>query len=247
MLNKLSWIKKFSGQSTTLADPKLKILVVLLLIDLIIIGLNFYNSWVPEDQWTAFLSIANDDSIGELIQYFKWFSIGILFVYIAIKRSSFSFLSWTLVFLYLLLDDSLAIHENFGGYLMSGFNFEPPFGMRLQDIGELLVSAIAGSFLLIISIFAYKKGSDFYKITTWNMFYLFLALVFFGVVFDVFAVMTYTGNITAFIFDVIEDGGEMIVGSLMLWFAVLTLNASKLPISLSCSVREIFIPKVKFS
>ncbi len=248
MMNNISWMKRFDGKSTLSKNPKIGLLLGLIIVDLIIIGLNFYNSWIPDEQWTEFLALAADDSIGEYFQYLKWFFISVLFIWIAIKRSSYSFLAWFLLFLYLLLDDSLSLHENIGGYLMSGYSFDTPMGLRLQDIGELIVSAIAGSVLLLIFIFAYKQGRDFFKITTFNMFYLFLALVFFGVFFDVVAVMIYGGDATlAFFFDVFEDGGEMIVASFMFWYAVLILDAEKLPISLIDSVRNLFRSKLDYN
>jgi len=247
-MNKISWMNRFDGKSTISKNSKISLLISLIFVDLIIIGLNFYNSWIPDEQWTEFLALAADDSIGEYFQYFKWFFISALFVCIAIKRASYSFLAWFLLFLYLLLDDSLSLHENIGSYLMSSYSFETPMGLRLQDVGELIVSAIAGSILLLIFVLAYRKGRDFFKITTFNMLYLFLALVFFGVFFDVVAVMIYGGDSTlAFFFDVFEDGGEMIVASFMFWYAVLILDAEKLPISLINSVRHLFKCKIDYN
>lgn len=241
MINTMTQMFKVESESSIPQKPILSLLFGLIFIDLIIIGLGFYNSWIPDDQWKEFYALAADDSIGELVQYFKWFAVSVLFVIITIKRSSSSFIAWAILFLYLLLDDSLSIHENVGGYLVSNISFGLPGGLRMQDIGELIVSGIVGSILLVIFMFAYKKSNDFFKITTHNMFFLFLALVFFGVFFDVFAVMTYSGNATAaFLFDVIEDGGEMIVGSFMLWYAVLTLNAKNLAISLTDTIRSLF-------
>ena len=227
------------------ADRMLKLLIALFIIDLLVLGAHFYNSFIPDDRWNSFLALANDDSLGELLQYFKWFLISVIFVVIGLKRSSVSYFSWALVFLYLLLDDWLGIHENMGALIasnMEGLNLALPGGLRLQDIGELTVSAIAGSILLLIAIWAYANGSSFYKIITQSMFYLFLALVFFGVFIDVVAVMLYTGKVSAFLFDVVEDGGEMFVASLMLWYAVLILNAKVLPITFLTSVRSVVKP-----
>ena len=237
---------KVTSETTTPIDLKLKLLLALISIDLLILVLHFYNSWIPDDQWNSFLALANDVSIGELVQYFKWFLIAAIFVFIALKRSSLSYFSWTLVFLYLLLDDWLGVHENGGALIasgMEGLNLTLPGGLRLQDIGELAVSAMAGLILLLFAIWAYLRGDAFYKLTTQSMFYLFLALVFFGVFVDVVAVMLYTGKISAFLFDVVEDGGEMFVATLMLWYAVLILKAKGLPITFIDSALSIFKPK----
>ena len=237
----IAWAKSEDLKSSAPTEVMKNLLIGLLFIDLIIIALNFYNSWIPDDQWKEFFALAADDSIGELFQYFKWFVICVVFVVISIKRSAYSFLAWALLFLYLLLDDSLSIHENIGGYLVQNVNFNTPLGLRMQDIGELMVSGIVGSFLLIIFIWAYTNATEFFKVTTFNMLFLFIALVFFGVFIDVIAVMTYSGNSTAaFFFDVIEDGGEMLVGSFMFWYAMLTLNAKELPIALKKSIAKLF-------
>lgn len=234
------WINKADCETTVPKDSKVGLLIVLVLVDLVVIGLNFYNSWVPDEQWTEFLAIGSDDSIGEYIQYVKWFLITVLFVSIAIKRSALNYLSWALLFFYLLADDSLGLHENFGGYLARYMNFVPSMGgLRLQDIGELLVSAIAGSLLLLVSIWAYRTSDAFYKVTTKSMLVLFIILVLFGVVFDVVAVIIYTGNISAFIYDVIEDGGEMVVASFMLWYIIIVSKADRLPITLAGSLRSL--------
>lgn len=247
MMKEILGINQFETQSVVSTNPKLGLLVGLIIIDLIIIALNFYNSWIPDDQWIELFALGLDDSLGEYIQYFKWAVISVLFVFITIRHSSLSFLAWALLFLYLLLDDSLGFHENYGAYLMSGYNFDLPGGLRMQDIGELLVSAIAGSVLLLVFIWAYRQSDDFFKITTFNMFYLFLALVFFGVIFDVIAVMTYGGNATAaFFFDVFEEGGEMFVGSFMFWYAFLILDAKNFPISLVSSIKRLFSYKSNY-
>ena len=245
MFKKLSWITTFEEQSSLSKKPIISLLIGLILIDLVIIALNFYNAWVPDEQWTEFLALASDDSIGEYFQYLKWFFISAAFIYIAIHRSSYSFLAWFLLFLYLLFDDSLSLHENIGGQLMNSYQFDTPMGLRMQDLGELLVSAIAGSILLLVFIVAYIKGSEFFKITTFNMLYLFIALVFFGVFFDVIAVMIYGGNPTlAFLFDVIEDGGEMFVASFMTWYSLLIVTADKRPISLISMIQNLFKSKM---
>ena len=122
---------------------------------------------------------------------------------------------------------------------MQNASFSTPLGLRIQDVGELLVSVIAGSILLVFSVWAYKKSDDFFKITTHSMLILFAILVFFGVVFDAFAVMVYTGNVDAFIYDVIEEGGEMFVGSVMLWYIILVTKADDLAITLIKSIRSL--------
>ena len=126
------------------ANSRLFLLMSLVCIDLGFIGLHFYNSLIPDEQWSPLFSLVNDDSIAELFQYIKWFVIAVLFILIASKRSTFNYFAWALVFTYFLLDDALEIHEKVGGYLIQNANFTAPFGLRLQDVGELSVSAVAG-------------------------------------------------------------------------------------------------------
>lgn len=153
----------------------------------------------------------------ESFQYIKFFWIIILLVYILKSAKCVNYLSWIMVFTYFLLDDSMQIHEKFGTFLTNSFDFNPPFNLRLQDIGELLVTAISGMVLIIVLYWAYIHGSLSFRNRSKDIGLFVIGLVFFGVVLDLVNGAVQHGATDHA--GVIEDGGEMLVTSLILWYA----------------------------
>lgn len=254
MINKATWIgfmnkaiptnnKNLDSDITVPANSKLFLLLSLVCIDLGFVGLHFYNSLIPDEQWNPLFSLVNDSSIAELFQYIKWFLIAALFVLIAIKRSTLNYLAWALVFTYFLLDDALEVHESMGGYLVQNASFTAPFGLRLQDIGELAVSALAGTILLVSLVWAYMKSDSIFKAISYNMLILIFALVCFGIGVDMLHEISHPERLLNFIFEVVEDGGEMFVASIMLWYVAILTTAKNGAISLIDSIRSIFQSK----
>lgn len=195
------------------------LLLILLAIDIIFLLLNAYNTLIPDEKWSSRLALVNDDSYSEMFQYLKWFLISFFLVFTAIKRSTFAYLAWALLFTYFLLDDALQIHERMGEYLTKDLTGEAPFGLRMQDIGELAISAMIGLILFSSLALAYFKSGNIFKKDSRDWLLLVAALIFFGVVIDTLPHMMNLSAGGKFLFGNIEDGGEMFVASFMLWFA----------------------------
>jgi hypothetical protein len=158
-------------------------LILLLCADIAFIALHSIDALTPFLN-NPFYSLGTERGYPEMYQYLKWFWISILFVYVSILRRSFNYIVWALVFTYFLCDDALSIHEIVGNHIARNLILTPPFGLRLQDLGELAVSAAAGVFLLSLVIWAYLHGSQAFKKMSQDMLLLILALAFFGVVVD---------------------------------------------------------------
>ena len=130
-----------------------KFLILLLLTDLVFILVHvLYRSDLVTN---PLFSIKMDWGYAEVYQYTKEFWVILLLFFIAIKRAKIIYFAWFSLFMYLLLDDSLRIHENFGGYLVRYFGFQPEFGLRAQDFGELSVSILFGALLFLFLGFKY--------------------------------------------------------------------------------------------
>jgi hypothetical protein len=169
-------------------------------------------------------SIGRDRGFSEIFQYIKWFWIIVLLTYLTISRRSFSYVAWGVTFLYLLCDDSLGIHEKVGRLITGNLGFEPPFGLYPRDLGELAVSVVAGMTLTPLLIWAYLRGSQAFKNMSRDMLLLILLLAFFGVAVDtVHSIVRGIGLgwKVKFILGLIEDGGEMLIASLMVWYIFL--------------------------
>jgi hypothetical protein len=192
-------------------------LLLLLFADFVFIALHSINFLSTRLNNPSF-SIEKDGSYPELYQYFKWFLIIVLLIQVSVMRKSLSYIAWVLVFTYFLCDDALEIHETIGNHIARKFSLTPPFGLRRLDLGELAVSAIAAIILLSFVIQAYRHGSSAFKKMSRDMLLLIIALVFFGVVVDMVHIAIQSDWKVKFILGVIEDGGEMLVASLMLWY-----------------------------
>lgn len=214
MVNKLKLkelLSNFNVQSATI------FLVILLCADFIFFILHSVNSIIPS-VYDPLYSLEVDKGYPEMFQYIKWFWIAILMVYLSRKNHSVVYLAWGIVFAYFLLDDALIIHEKVGFYFADNFEFTPPLGLRLNDVGELAASIIAGIFLGSIILMAYLKGNKVFRKMSHDLILLILCLVFFGIIVDL---SIYLFNLKGKMMEVmgfIEDAGEMLITSLILWY-----------------------------
>jgi hypothetical protein len=205
------YIKNFNEQSATL------FLALLLCADFMFIALHSISDLTPYLN-NEFFYLGNDAGYPEFYQYIKWLWIIILLIHISKIRGSFRYVTWALVFTYFLFDDALRLHEIVGDFIERNLDLSPPFGLRLQDIGELVVSASVGMILLSFVTLAYLNGEEAFKKMSQDMLLLILALVFFGVGVDMAHVAIKLGWKVRFVLGVIEDGGEMVIASLILWY-----------------------------
>ena len=160
-------------------------------------------------------SIEMDFGYAEVYQYIKEYWIVVLLLIVAIKRSRIVYFSWSSLFMYLLFDDSLRIHEKFGGYLVKYFEFQPMFHLRAQDFGELSVSMLFGFLLFTFIGASYLFSDHIGKQVSKHLFILVIFLAFFGVLVDLLHIAIPWGKS---IFGLIEDGGEMLIMSIIVWY-----------------------------
>ena len=202
----------------TLNERSASVFLILLLCgDLVFIVLHFVNELIPVLS-NPLLSIEKDRGYSEMYQYLKFFWIIALLIHVSLKSRSLNYVAWAFVFTYFLFDDALQIHERVGSRIAANLNFMPPLGLRLQDFGELAVTATAGILLSLTLIWAYRGGSQMFRKVSQDITLLIFLLVFFGVVVDMAHVAIRLGGEVYFILGVIEDGGEMLSVSLVLWY-----------------------------
>jgi hypothetical protein len=216
---KLNFFRKhFNNRKTN------KILILLLSLDLLIIfthALLVYFIFIRiEFDWSLadLFMVNNDNGYPEMFQYIKYFVVILILIYLIIKKLGIGYIAWLILFILLLLDDALLFHENFGSWMVEKFNFNPMFGLRAQDLGELSYVGIFGSILLFFLFIGYFKGNDSYRKTNIDLGLLFALFLFFGVAIDMFDQLFEYDRYTNLIFILIEDGGEMITLSLIVWY-----------------------------
>lgn len=207
----LAWARKLV--SSTWAT---KLLVLMLIGDITFILLHFAARSSGLDLPSGFY-LHRDGGYPEIWQYLKFTGIVFLLASITMRRRSPLYLHWALLFSYLLLDDALRLHERGGLWLAETVGLPALLQLRPRDLGELAVTVTAGLFFLTTLTFTYqlsrRRGREFSQ----SVLLMLLALVAFGVVADMLQEMARAGWLRAWL-AVIEDGGELLVASSILWF-----------------------------
>ena len=215
----LQHIKYFKESSAS------SFLVLLVSADLVFIALHFLWGFTPllsDDLY----SITRDRGYPEIYQYVKEFWIIILILSVYVKTEEIGYISWAMLFTYLLCDDAISIHEQVGSIVANNLDFTPFFGLRLQDFGELAITAISMVLLLALICFFYLRGSSMFKNITRDLLVFLLVIAFFGVFVDMVHSAVKLGWKVSFILGIVEDGGEMIAISMVAWYVFL-LNIRK--------------------
>jgi len=178
----------------------------------IVIHIFYMNHFISN----RLFSVEKDFGYAEVYQYIKELWIVVLLSITALKKKHIIYVAWALLFMYFLFDDSLRIHELLGRRLVHHFHFQPMFDLRAQDFGELCVSMVFGSLLFTFIGVSYLFSNDKVKQISKHLFAFVLALVFFGIVIDMLHVAIPTWGKP--LFGLIEDGGEMLVMSVIVWY-----------------------------
>lgn len=160
-------------------------------------------------------SIDTDGGYAEMFQYIKEYWIVVILFVLAIRRKHIIYFAWSSLFMYFLLDDSLKIHESFGTYLVKYFEFQAMFQLRAQDFGELSVSILFGLLLFTFIGVSYLFSDNVAKQISKHLFILVISVAFFGVIVDMLHTIIPWGKS---LFGFIEDGGEMLVMSIIVWY-----------------------------
>lgn len=170
-------------------------------------------------------SLEADNGIPEAYQYVKQFWVALCMAALFRRTRAVVYTGWTLVFAFLLMDDAFQFHEHFGKWLGMQYQLPEVFGLRADDIGELLFAAAIGGVTVLLIGFGFWRGDSHARVVSRDMTLLVIALAILGVGFDVAHVITYfKAPALAQFLLILEDGGEMIVVSLMAAYMFNVLN-----------------------
>lgn len=166
-----------------------------------------------------------DHSLSEFYQYGKY--IAAMALLIAIWRASrrLRFAAWLPAFLYLLIDDSMRVHEIVGQGMGPAFGTTELLGVRVGHYGEALV-AIGFAFIVAVPVvFAWLGADSDFRWLTTRLALLFVLLGIVGVGLDFLQSAAWghfeeTAPMVPFLLVVLEDGGELVVTSLMVGLLV---------------------------
>jgi hypothetical protein len=173
-----------------------------------------------------FFDILYDRSGGEAMQYVKEMWIALAFLGIAVRRRSGHYVPWAIVFALFLIDDLFQIRELQGRDLAIALNYPELLGLRQADLGELTILAIAALiFLPALGASLYWGSAQFRTFST-RLVALVTALAVFGVVLDMVQIVV-TDPLWDSIVGIVEDGGEMVVMSIIAAFALISLGLAR--------------------
>ncbi len=190
---------------------------LLLTTDLVFFGVHFASAILTGERHPLF-SIDFERSYGEIFQYIKEFWLTLLMINAIRVTGQRGYYAWVMIFLFTLCDDMFQIHEYGGDWLAMQLYAASAWGIKAQDVGELKVFAIAGVVLMAFMLAALWRGSTTFRRVTLDLLMLFSVLVFFAVFVDLMHAVWGIGKLKSFVLATIEDGGEMIAMSLLLWY-----------------------------
>lgn len=170
-------------------------------------------------------SLEADNGMPEAYQYVKQFWVALCMAALFHRTRAAVYSGWTLVLAFLLLDDAFQFHEQAGKWLGTRYALPASFGLRPDDIGELLFVAAIGGVMVLLIGFGYWRGASNARSVSRDMVLLVLALATLGVGVDIVHVITYfEAPLLAQFLLILEDGGEMIVVSIMTAYMFNVLN-----------------------
>jgi hypothetical protein len=111
--------------------------------------------------------------------------------------------------------------ERLGFLLAEDLGLRAHFGLRGQDVGELLASAGVGLLFLPSLALAYWRAGRAVRRTLLDFALLLAVLVFFAVGVDMLHSIVGPRGFWYQSFGVLEDGGELVTLSLLVWYAFL--------------------------
>lgn len=158
-------------------------------------------------------NVTHEGGLAERFQYAKEaFITGVLALQ-AVRWRSGTFTLWALLFGYLTLDDSLALHERGGAALAAALQLEPAWGLRSVDLGELAVAATVALAVMLMLAAIVRRGRASLRRVSSELSMLLVLLAVCGVGFDMLHVVAFSHGVPGM--GIAEDGGEMAVMSLI--------------------------------
>lgn len=131
-----------------------------------------------------------DGSFAEIWGYAKSIAAACLLVFLFLRhRRATVLLGAALLFVVVALDDMLQFHERGGGFLANNLGLPSMFGLRAQDLGELIVWALLGIPLVLLILVGYLRSDPLPRRITLTLVPPFVALLFFAVAVDLFLII----------------------------------------------------------
>ena len=152
-----------------------------------------------------------DGSVAEWFNYLQATICVVLLLGVFRTTRQPLYAAWALIFLVVVVDDSLTIHERAASYVASTFGIPAVSYLRPQDLGELLFWATIGSVLVGILWWSFARSGRSARDAGGVLALAFAALIFFAIGIDmIHMALSQQGTGLYAVLAVLEDGGEML-------------------------------------
>lgn len=167
---------------------------------------------LPSPGHPAF-ALNTDLGYAEWFQYLKTFWMVVILIVLFRRTRAVFYLAWSFFWGYVLLDDSLRIHEQVGVWIAGHLSVLS--GVQdAKDVGELAVYVVVGTLFLIPLVGAHTRAPRDQRDVALGLAFFAGLFVLFSVVLDIvggLAGVLLSSRLVRYGFDFLEDGGEMIV------------------------------------
>lgn len=194
----------------------LRLLLLLWGTDLAYIGIHLIHKF--SGSFSKLSSITYDRGYGEYFQYAKEYWLVLLLLLAMIQRFRPVYLAWMLVCLYFVADDCFLMRERLGEWLVVHLDLQPFMRLRARDLGELIVAGGAAIVLVPGIVLTHRRSDEIGRRFSWMLAMLVAVLVGFGVMLDMTHQLVQGNETIDHLAGTIEDGGEMMVMSVMVAF-----------------------------
>lgn len=198
-------------------------LVALAILDLVLIALHIVTGAIY-DKIPVQLNIALDFSIAEFVGYAKWLVIIVLLWLISRRTRNPALLSCAVLFIVMVADDSLQLHERIGEAAVKANAVGGVGWAQAQTLAELAVWAGMAALLIPIVLLGFVKSSRVQWVPAARFLGLIAMFAVFGVVIDALHKPVADLPFGPQLADLVEDGGEMIVASIIVAHAMWLSN-----------------------
>ncbi len=186
---------------------------------LIVIFIASGRGGILPDRVVLFFDLGNDGSLPEIFNYGMLFLSATLLMAVNFETGSRIAALFGVLMAFVWMDDSAQYHERMGRVIANGLNMPPAFGLRADDLGELIAWSIIFIVLCVMSIWARRNVRPGDKRVLFLMLPPLCTLFVCGVVFDMINIII-DGPISNVVLTVMEDGGEMLA---IAWAAAVSL------------------------
>ena len=200
----------------SVSERPLGVLGLLLLFDGLLIG-SYVLLWLTG--WLE--AVPNFDlgwqgSIQEHFTYLKWLACSLIGLCLFARSRECLYLAWAGLFLCLFVEDAESFREQAGALIANGLGLGPAAALTEQGLGEFAAAIIGSAGLLGAVAFVYWRTDDRgAKDFSRDLAPLLGGLIIFAIGVDSLHAMVGRLPTPDFALGVIEEGGEMIIASML--------------------------------